>query len=240
MKKIVIIGGFGTVGKILYEGLSELHDCYVLDNRIEMDNAHNIYVDATDYQQLLEKIPPQTDVIINLLRMETDHAIEDIEAFDKMTAVFFKASYYILQAANQLNISKVIFASSNHVTDYYEEDGDSLLNREINVLDYPYPKGLYGVLKLASEQLGFIYSLNSDMSIINIRIGSVPAESEQKAIEENSRLEKTILHKRDLIDLFSSAITAKVRFGTYYGVSNNSGKPWDISNAVAELGYQPE
>lgn len=240
MKKVVIIGGSGTVGKILYKGLSEIHDCYVLDNRIEMDNSHFIYVDATNYQQLLEKIPLQTDVIINLLRMETDNAIEDIEAFNKMTAVFFQASYYILQAANQLNISKVIFASSNHVTDYYEEDGDSLLNREINVKDYPYPKGLYGVLKLASEQLGFIYYLNSDMSIINIRIGSVPAKSEQKAIEENSRLEKTILHKRDLIELFSVAITSKEKFGTYYGVSNNPGKPWNISNATTELGYQPE
>ncbi|MFD2654916.1 NAD-dependent epimerase/dehydratase family protein [Gracilibacillus thailandensis] len=240
MKKITIIGGSGTVGDILVEGLHHSYDVLVLDKHIQNNTATNLYVDATHYDELRSTIPKDTDVIINLLRIDTAQAIEPVEVFDQMTDVFFKATYYIMLIAKELQIPKVIFASSNHVTDYYEENGYSKLQREITTNDYPYPKGLYGVLKIASEQAGFIFSLHSDLSIINIRIGSVPAQNEKDALKENDRLTRTLLSKEDLIELFSVAIEAKVNFGTYYGVSNNPDKPWDISNAIEELGYSPK
>ncbi|WP_163580565.1 NAD-dependent epimerase/dehydratase family protein [Gracilibacillus saliphilus] len=240
MKKITIIGGSGTVGDILVEGLQHSYDVLVLDKHIQNNTATNHYVDATNYDELLSTIPKDTDVIINLLRIDTAHAIEPVEVFDQMTDVFFKATYYIMLIAKEFRIPKVIFASSNHVTDYYEENGYSKLQREITTNDYPYSKGLYGVLKIASEQAGFIFSLDSDLSIINIRIGSVPAQNEQDALKENDRLTRTLLSKKDLVELFSAAIEAKVNFGTYYGVSNNPDKPWDISNAIEELGYSPK
>ncbi len=240
LKKITIIGGSGTVGDILVEGLQHSYDVLVLDKHIQNNTATNHYVDATNYDELLSTIPKDTDVIINLLRIDTAHAIEPVEVFDQMTDVFFKATYYIMLIAKEFRIPKVIFASSNHVTDYYEENGYSKLQREITTNDYPYSKGLYGVLKIASEQAGFIFSLDSDLSIINIRIGSVPAQNEQDALKENDRLTRTLLSKKDLVELFSAAIEAKVNFGTYYGVSNNPDKPWDISNAIEELGYSPK
>ena len=240
LRKITIIGGSGTVGDILVEELQNNYDVRVLDKHIQSNSATYHYVDATHYDELRSTIPKDTDVIINLLRIDTAHAIEPVEVFDQMTDVFFKATYYIMLIAKEFRIPKVIFASSNHVTDYYEENGYSKLQREITTNDYPYPKGLYGVLKIASEQAGFIFSLHSNLSIINIRIGSVPAKNEKDALKENDRLTRTLLSKEDLVELFSAAIEAKVNFGTYYGVSNNPDKPWDISNAIEELGYSPK
>ncbi len=36
------------------------------------------------------------------------------------------------------------------------------------------------------------------------------------------------------------SILADVKFGIYYGVSNNKKRFWDISNAESEIDYQPE
>ncbi|QGH36647.1 NAD-dependent epimerase/dehydratase family protein [Gracilibacillus salitolerans] len=240
MKKITIIGGSGTVGDILFERLQNNYDVLVLDKNIKNNTSTHRYVDATDFKQLASEMPKDTDVIINLLRIDTAHAIEPEEVFDQMTDVFFKATYYIMLIATKYKIPKVIFASSNHVTDYYEENGHSKLEREITTKDYPYPKGLYGVLKIASEQAGFIFSLHSDLSIINIRIGSVPEKNEEDALKHDDRLTRTLLSREDLVEFFSAAIEAKVKFGTYYGVSNNNNKPWDISNAIEDLGYAPK
>ncbi|UOQ87380.1 NAD-dependent epimerase/dehydratase family protein [Gracilibacillus salinarum] len=238
MKKVIIIGGAGTVGEILYKHLSPDYHVLVFDKMVKNETATHKQMDATNYHDMLKKIPKDTDVMINLLRIETSRAIEDVEAFDQMTDVFFKASYYLMLIAKEYHIDKVIYASSNHASDYYEENGYSQLGREITTKDYPYPKGLYGVLKVTSEEAGFIFSLHTDLSVINIRIGSVPKD-EKKALLENDRVSRTLLSQHDLIHLFISAIETNTKHGTYYGVSNNTDKPWDISNAIKELGYHP-
>ncbi|MFA9557835.1 NAD-dependent epimerase/dehydratase family protein [Evansella sp. AB-rgal1] len=240
MKKVVIIGGAGNVGRTLIHGLMKKHEIIAMDQSFDDPNAEIecIEVDATNYHELLNKMPKDTDTIINLLATKTGEPVPEIDKFEKMTDVFFKASYYILLVASHYNIPQVIFASSNHVTDYYEEEGNSLLGREINVTDYPYMRSLYGVLKLASEQAGFIFSQHRDVSVINIRIASVPPGDEKKAIQEKPRLEKTLLSDKDLVELFGLAIESKSSFETYYGVSDNDGKPWDTSDATRELGFR--
>ncbi|WP_089743900.1 NAD-dependent epimerase/dehydratase family protein [Gracilibacillus ureilyticus] len=239
MKKLVIIGGNGNVGRKLFNGFNEEYQVLVLDHSVEEETSTFQYVDATNYDHLLEKIPTDTDVLINLLKIDTDKAVENVDEFNKMTDVFFKASYYLMLIAQKYNIPRVVFASTNHVTDYYEDNGFSKLGREITTKDYPAPTGLYGVLKIASEHAAFTFSHNTDLSVINIRIGSVPPDEEQ-AVKKDDRLKRTLLSEKDLVNLFQAAVETDVKYGTYYGVSNNKDKPWDISNAINELGYRPD
>ncbi|ARK29531.1 NAD-dependent epimerase/dehydratase family protein [Halalkalibacter krulwichiae] len=238
MKKIVIIGGAGTVGTILTKGLLKDYEVTVLDHKKnETLDVPFIKVDATSLDDLLLLVP-EADVLINLLNTDTSHAIEDVQTFEQMTTTFFKATYYILHTARKKNIPKVIFASTNHVTDAYEEEGRSLLGREITIEDKPSSRGLYGVLKYASEQIGQLFSIEENISVINIRIGSVPKGVTKQTIEENDRLKKTLLSHTDLIRLFTAAVETDRSFGTYYGVSDNPGKPWDMANAKSELGFE--
>ena len=51
---------------------------------------------------------------------------------------------------------------------------------------------------------------------------------------------KTWLSHRDLVQLVRKSLESDVEFGIYYGVSDNTGRFWDISNAEKELGYKPE
>ncbi|MBD1382530.1 NAD-dependent epimerase/dehydratase family protein [Metabacillus arenae] len=242
MKKIVIIGGNGTVGKLLAKGLSEDYIVELMDKNPSDDpnNKRFIIVDAANYQSLLSTIPKDTDVLVNLLAIKTSNNITDINEFEAMTDIYFKASYYILRAALELKIPKVIFASSNHVTDYYEENGFSMLGREITTKDYPRSKGLYGLLKLASENLGDIFTMdeNVNLSVVNLRIGTV-IENETEALSKKPRTNRTMLSHTDLVNIFTAAIDSTIQFGTYYAVSDNLDHPWSVESAIRELGYKP-
>ncbi|WP_338368195.1 hypothetical protein, partial [Enterococcus faecium] len=102
----------------------------------------------------------------------------------------------------------------------------------------PYSRGLYGVLKLASENIGHILAREEDnnLSIINLRIGSVQPD-ELKAVREEDRMHRTLLSHTDTVQLFDLALQSTVKYGTYYGVSDNPGKPWSTETAWKELGF---
>jgi UDP-glucose 4-epimerase len=237
-KKVTIIGGAGTIGSILMKGLSEKYEFFVLDKNIPAQTENYKQIDATNFEQLLQNIPKDSQALINLLTIKTENDLKNIDQFQKMTDIHFTSSFYILHAAITLGIPKVVYASSNHTTDYYEKDGVSLLGREITTSDYPFSRGLYGVLKLASENIGHIFAREKghNLSVINLRIGSVQ-EDEHKAVSEKKRLKHTLLTHKDTVQLFDLALQSTVKYGSYYGVSDNPGKPWSTENARQELGF---
>lgn len=187
MKKVLIAGGNGVIGRLLAEGLRSDYEVTVLDKDHFNDTASSIQADAANYDELLKKIPKDTDVILNLLAVKIKYDVMDIAEFEKMTDVFYKASYYLCRAAAELGTEKLVFASSNHVTDVYEKDGRSLLGREITTSDYPLSKNLYGVLKLTSEQIGHLFYLENKLSVINLRIGTVVTDEMDTLHKKNGR-----------------------------------------------------
>ncbi len=236
-KKVTIIGGAGTIGTILYKGLRDKYEIIILDKNVAEQSTEFVKVDATNFDTLLHSIPKDSDALINLLTIKTENDLKDIQNFHSMTNIHFVCSFYVLHAAITLGIPKVVYASSNHTTDYYENNGFSSLGREINTSDYPHSCGLYGVLKFASENIGQLFARQTDhLSIINLRIGSVHPD-EQKAVKEDDRLLRTILSHKDTVQLFDLALQSTVKYGTYYGVSDNPGKPWSTESAFKELGY---
>ncbi|MED1144243.1 NAD-dependent epimerase/dehydratase family protein [Bacillus paralicheniformis] len=244
MKKVTIIGGNGTVGRVLAGGLAgDGYEVTVLDLKEpdEKPAVRFVRVDAADYNEVVKSIPLNTDAVINLLAVKPTGDLLDRREFEKMTDIFFKATYTILRAAAELGVPKVVFASSNHVTDVYEKNGDSLLGRKINTDDYPQSKSLYGLLKLASENLGYLFSHQSDakVSVINLRIGTA-AENEQETLRAKPRSKKTLLSHPDLVQIFKAAIESVKTYGTYYAVSDNKGRPWSIDSAIRELGFKPK
>jgi len=242
MMKVVLIGGSGTIGTILRKGFKQKFDVYNLDISTpeHHENVNSVKADAENYTELINSIPKGANVLVNLLSTGSTGGLVDIVEMDRMVDVYFKASYNILQAAAELRIPKVVFASSNHVTDYYESEGESQLGRKISVRDYPYSRGLYGVLKLAVENIGFAFSNEYDLSVINLRIGSVKLNEETAIYKNVNRHKKTWLSEVDTVTLFKDAIMSDLKFGTFYGVSDNPDKPWSNEEAKEELGFISE
>ena len=45
---------------------------------------------------------------------------------------------------------------------------------------------------------------------------------------------------RDFVQLLVKSLRTGLRFGIFFGLSNNTGRCWDIGNARELLGYEPE
>jgi nucleoside-diphosphate-sugar epimerase len=126
------------------------------------------------------------------------------------------------------------------VTGAYEGFPPSLHTKEnvgmIKVSDPIRPDGFYGVSKAAGEALARMYYELHGLESICLRIGSVTRDDDPGA---NPRMRSTWLSHRDLIQLVRRSLQADVKFGIYYGVSNNKKRFWDISVAERDLGYHP-
>ena len=70
-----------------------------------------------------------------------------------------------------------------------------------------------------------------------MRIGAVLKDDDPTTDARNLRI---WLSHRDLVQLVEKSLAANIPFGIYYGISNNKGAFYDLSNARDELGFVPE
>jgi nucleoside-diphosphate-sugar epimerase len=156
-----------------------------------------------------------------------------------------------LEAARRAGVRRYIFASSNHVTGMYEREWpwSAIVAGEYTGIDpdavpqirtsFPIrPDSAYAVGKALGEVAARWYSDTHGLSVICLRIGTVNRADRP----ENARHFATLLTHADLLRLVECALEApeELRFAAYYGVSRNRWRFWDISDAAAEIGYDPQ
>lgn len=240
-KSVLIYGGSGVVGEILTKGMLERYEITVADIKVPAYDGRFDFL-KTDIRSLDEVHRCLTsrhiDAIINLVGLPKQKSIVDAEMFIKMNDTYLNGAQNVLSTAIAIGIQKYVFGSTNRITGVLEKDGNSLLNEEINSNTKPAADSVYAALKLCAEQIGNLYSDIYDLSVINIRIGTVRLE-ESSAIM-NKRFKKTILYHDDAVQLFTCTVEAGLKNGTYYGVSDNKGRPWSIKEAIKDIGYLPQ
>jgi nucleoside-diphosphate-sugar epimerase len=90
--------------------------------------------------------------------------------------------------------------------------------------------------KAFGEAVARYYFDRWGVQAICLRIGAVLKDDDPTTHSQNRRI---WLSHRDLVKLVEKSLTADVTFGIYYGISNNKDAFWDISNARADLGFEP-
>ena len=238
LPKLLITGCNGLVGRILWDHLENDFDLYGLDVSSSNSSEKIFQADiskAEQIQSVFSRIASLTYVV---------HLAGDPRAdadWDSVFANNIGGTKNIYEATRLAGVKRIIFASSNHTTGAYESF--SLSHRMkpnpmlITTRDPIRPDGFYGVSKAAGEALARMYYEVYGLESICLRIGSVTKDDDPRT---DPRFESTWLSHRDLVQLVRKSLLADVKFGIYYGVSNNSKRFWDISNAEAELGYHPE
>ena len=242
--EILITGAAGRIGTILRNHWRSTHQIVGLDiTPYEPQGNEETYtadIGGTEFWTVLASrgLCTRSLAIVHLAA-----ATSDLPGWEMLKTTNIHGTYNVLSLARQCGFQKVLFASSNHVTDGYEDgawDVSSQRYKPPPVTITPEmpirPDSLYGVSKAAGETLGSYFSRHG-VPIICLRIGSVTDRDDPT---ENPRLRSTWLSHRDLCHLFDCCLAADVQFGIYYGVSNNTGRFWDISNAERELGYRPQ
>lgn len=239
MEKVLITGAGGKIGSVLTERLEKDYDLFLLDKK-RLDKDKSYRVDLSSRKETLECL----EEIGNLgcvIHLAADSNVE--ASWSSILENNIKATYNLFEASRGMDVEKIIFASSNHVTGFYEKDssfekriyrgeGDA----QISTRDELRPDSLYGLSKVLGEQMGRYYSEEFGLNVICIRIGTF---NEINRPQEKRHLATWISH-RDFTNLIKKSMESKIDYGVYYGVSDNQRRIWDISNAENELGYVPK
>jgi nucleoside-diphosphate-sugar epimerase len=236
--RILITGINGLIGSILREALEKDHELFGLD-RAGLFSDRVMAADIAEYRQLEEAVRKFSplDCIVHLAGNPNLTA-----SWEDVLGANIIGTRHVFEAARQHEVRRVIFASSNHVTGAYEGLPENpVLHRQpeppkISPDDPIRPDSDYSLSKAFGEAAARYYCARWGIEAICLRIGAVLKDDDPKS---DVRDRKVWLSHRDLVQLVEKSLRANVMFGIYYGVSNNKGAFWDISNARIELGYEP-
>lgn len=229
MKKILLTGAAGNIGMSLYQHLKNYYNFRCLDIKPVPEAEEAIAANITDFKAV-QSAMHDIDAVIHLAANPNIN-----QSWEDVYTSGIAGTYNIFEAARQAGITKIIYASTNHVSGWREIEGEKMI-----VPDLPArPDSLYAIGKAFGEALGCFFVDQYKMSVICLRIGSFVNKPE--GLTPGDRLLKTWCSPRDLSQLVQRSIDCEnLGFQVFYGVSGNTNRFWDISNATELIGYQPE
>lgn len=226
-KRVLITGAAGRIGTELTHRLKDEFDLRLQFNRnVPEDPLVDDYVIANiaDYDQISPAMEG-IEAVVHLAGQPSWKA-----EWESVHDANILGQYNVYESARRAGVQRIIFASTNHVMGMYDRDMAWPVYSDMPVR----PDSLYGVTKAFGETLGRHYHDRYGLSVINFRIGWFLEEP----YDEISRY--MWLSPRDFAQLVWRAIESDVGYGTFYAVSGNSSRNWDITDAVVRLGYRPE
>jgi nucleoside-diphosphate-sugar epimerase len=240
IKNVLITGHTGNIGQVLTSGLAPQFTLYGLD--IDAGDSANLkktfIADISDYDALANAFRQMgpVDAIVHLAGDPSVGA-----SWESVLKNNIIGTRNVYEAAREFGVRRVVFASSNHVTGAYEGIPPKLHEQDeyevVSVDDPIRPDSYYGTGKAFGEALARQYYELHGLQSICLRIGSLLGDDDPT---RGGRSRRTWLSHRDCVQLVRLSLLAEVEFGIYYGVSDNDGRYWDITNARRELGYAPQ
>jgi nucleoside-diphosphate-sugar epimerase len=236
--RILITGINGLIGGVLRNAFQNAHDVYGLDQEGTFSDPV-LCADISEYDQVarvMQQFRP-LDAIIHLAGDPSPQA-----SWESVLKANIIGTRNVFEAAREFEVPRVVFASSNHAAGAYhgfEPELNTFTQPQppkISPYDPPRPDSEYGVSKVFGEAIARYYSDRWDVKAVCLRIGAVLKNDDPTADPQNRKI---WLSHRDLIQLIEKSLTTNVKFGIYFGISNNKDAFWDISNARAELGFEP-
>ncbi len=238
LPKLLITGSGGRIGTILMTSLADIFELFGVDLLIAKPFSNQFRADISNFEEIsnvLRVIAPIPYIV---------HLAGDPRIDADWQSVLVKniiGTRNVYEAVKSFGVKRVIFASSNHVTGAYEgaSSNSHTLGKpaHISIHDPIRPDSDYGTSKVFGEAVARQYYEVHGIESVCLRIGFVHSDNDPT---KNDRLRSMWLSHKDLIQLIKKSIFSDVKFGIYYGVSDNRNCFWDISNARDEIGYQPE
>jgi len=253
-RKILLTGATGVVAGQLRPALQDGYDLRMIDVRdTDRDGA---VVQGVEIVDLLEA----GEAEINELFTGVDTVVhcgyvrpgaEPTYAEERRNVDMMQR---VLEVASATGVRRVVAASTNQASKWYEQPWFAGRIDRVGPEDYPRPDTFYGWAKVAYESLGFLYacgSLGRQVEVVQIRIVCPreidAADFDGRPLQRYLRDIAGYISQRDLQQLFTKSIEAEsvadsygVPFQIFYGVSGNARTFWSITNAREVIGYAPE
>jgi uronate dehydrogenase len=223
--RLLMTGAAGNLGRELRPRLKSL--CRVLRLSDQADPGPAGHGEETHQAPLQDKAAVMAllegvQAVVHLGGISTEHSFEEILPANIV------GTYHVYEAARVHCVRRIVFASSNHVTGFYQQ-------RETITPRVPMrPDGYYGLSKAFGENLAQFYWDRYGIETVSLRIGS----SFPKPVDR--RMLASWLSFDDLERLVVAALTSPVvGHSVIYGMSDNAVTWWDNSSA-RHVGYQPQ
>lgn len=225
MRRLLITGAAGNLGRVLRQGLQGFAETLRLSDLASLDPAgpgeEVVPCDLAD-RGAVRALVEGCDGIVHLGGIS-------IEApFDDLLQANILGTYNVYEAARTTGRPRILFASSNHAIGFHERtarlDDRSPLR----------PDSLYGVAKCYGEALASYYWDKFDIETVSVRIGSCFPEPRDR------RMLSTWLSPRDFVSLVKAVFEAPLTGNLMvYGVSANR-QTWWSNDHAAFLGWHPQ
>ena len=228
--RLLVTGPGGRVGPLIAPLLCEHFTLRLLDvaplPQLAADDEF-IQADIRDFAALREACRG-VDAVVHLA------AISDEDDFHtRLLPVNLEGTYNVFEAARQAGVKKIIFVSTGQTVLHYPRG--EWVTPELP----PRPLTVYACTKLFGEALARHYADQHGMQAIVIRLcWFQPYDSPLFA--QGGPIEREWCSPRDFAQLLIKSLQADVPFAIFFGVSNNTGRFWDIRNAQRLVGYEPQ
>jgi NAD+ dependent glucose-6-phosphate dehydrogenase len=226
-KRLLITGAAGRIGSHLAETLKDRYDLRLHYHHTVPERppvADLVRADVANYDEIAPAMVGM-DAVVHLAADPSPRA-----AWESVRDRNIAGTYNVFEAARRAGVSKVIFASTNHVMGMYDRDQQWPIFADQPVR----PDSLYGVSKAFGEALARHYVDRYGMSIICLRIGWFLARPHDEIGLW------MWLSPADCTQVVWRAIESPLDYGVFYAISRNSRRHWDITATMEKLGYRPQ
>lgn len=241
MRKLLITGAAGRIGLVVSKPLAQSWDlrCGYSNaggrDRLEAQGLNAVACDITDRDEV-DAAVDGVDAILHLaaISVEADP--------DLIAKVNILGTTYVLDAARAHDVSRFVYASSNHAIGGHERFSPELPPKEeFDENTTVWADSHYGASKVHGEALTrwYAYRPESRMTAACLRIGTTGFQNVNEILQ-NERLWSTWMSDRDLIQLCEKSLESTVKFGVYGGVSRNRRRFLSLDLAKRDLGYEPQ
>ncbi len=224
-KRILITGAAGRIGSSLSHALANDYDLVLLDIR---KSQGVIQVDLLD----LEKQLPYYKGVDVVIHLAANAAVE--QGWEDVLEKTIVLTQRVFEAARLSKVSKIIFASTNHVMGNYYEDPEFRGGKITEDMEVR-PDSFYGAGKVFGENLCRLYSDAYGIDCVSLRIGAfsvlVPGDDVGR---------KIWISERDMVQMILKTIEGKFHFEIFNAVSDNDDNYFSLAKSREMLGYEPQ
>ena len=254
MTHVAITGAAGNVGSVAVDAFEESAHDLTLFTHSETDDVESTVLDVTEREAFVERLPSDADVLVHLAANPSPYA-----DWDAVSEVNVDGVYNAYHAAVENDLSRVVYASSNHavnadaVADPTEPETTSD-DAPVTDPDSDHaPDSYYGVTKVAGEAMGKFYAHRHGLEVVNLRIGWLMSDDQLRETVDDPpsseydeaavRFARAMwLSPRDCRDAVRQAVTADLPATpvTAHAISENADRILSLAETRRALGYDPQ